>query len=516
MIFIRDMTIRCKLISITMAACIASLVLAGAAFIVWDWYNVRRNIVRGISTQAQIIAANSTAALAFDDAEGAEQTLDALKAEPSIVFGCVYDAAGRPFAGYYRAGVDANEVRISTAQKRGYSFDGDLLTVFEPIVVGGEETGMVCLRSDLEPLRAMVKQNGFTIFIVLLAVAGVAYIISSGLQRIISEPILKLASVARAVSEKKQYSVRAEKHSADEVGVLIDAFNEMLEQIQQRDATQVNANVELEKRVEQRTAELKDEVMVRRKTEDALAETVSQLTQSNKELREFARILAHDLKSPLRAIGTLSDWIAEDYAKKSDERGKEIAGLLTGRARRMSNLLDAVMYYTDISSVEPAEGDVDLGKLVKDVIRDVSPREDIEITFDNEFPVVVGDRKLLVRVFHNLLDNAVKYIDKPKGRIQVGCVDSGEFWQFHVSDNGPGIEKQYFGKIFEIFQILSRRDDTEEVGVGLSVVKKIVRMYGGRVWLASEPGRGSTFFFTWPKQWHCSRESVLNEAGVRS
>lgn len=514
MIFIRDMSIRCKLIFITMAACIASLVLAGAAFIVWDWYNVRQDILRGISTQVRMTAANCTVALTLDDSEGVGQTLQALSAEPSIVFGCVYGADGRPFASYYRAGIDANEVRIWTARKRGYSFDGNLLTVFEPIIVGGKKTGTVCLRSDLEPLRAMVKQNSFTIFILLLAVAGVAYIISSGLQGIISTPILKLASVARAVSEKKQYSVRAEKHSADEVGILIDAFNEMLEQIQQRDAAQVNANVELEKRVEQRTAELSEEVMVRRRTEDALAETVRRLTQSNRELREFARISAHDLKSPLRAIGTLSDWIAEDYANKPDGRGKEIARLLTGRARRMSNLLDAVMYYTDISTEEPAEEDVDLDKLVKGVISDISPRENIEITFDNELGVVTGDRKVLGRVFQNLLDNAVKYIDKPKGRIRIGCVDSGDFLQFHVSDNGAGIEKQYFEKIFEIFQILSRRDDTEEVGIGLSIVKKIVQMYGGRVWLASEPGRGSTFFFTWPKQQHSSRESILNEAGL--
>lgn len=517
MVHIRDMTIRYKLISIIMAACVASLVMAGAAFVGWEWHSLRQTLVRNLSTQAQIIAANSMAALAFEDAKDAEQTLEALKAEPSIVFGCVYGADGKPFASYYRSGVDASDIQVSAPGKSGYSLDDKFVTVFEAIVLDGEATGMVCLRSDLEPLRAILKRDTITIVIVLLFISGVAYIISSGLQGIISSPILRLASVARVVSEKKEYSVRAVKRSEDEVGTLIDAFNEMLEQIQQRDAALVNVNTELEERVEERTAELKEEVMVRKQAEDVLAGMVRQLTRTHKELREFTRISAHDLKTPLRAIGTLSDWIAEDCAKKSDEQGKEMAGLLAGRARRMSNLLDAVMRYTDISTVEPAEEEVDLGKLVKDVISEIiPPDENIEITFDNELPVVVGDRKLLAQVFRNLLDNAVKYNDKPQGRISIGCVGSDEFWQFHVSDNGPGIEKRYFEKIFGIFQMLSRRDDTEDVGIGLSIVKKIVEMYEGRVWVASEPGKGSTFFFTWPKQSRRAggRERSLNTTDV--
>lgn len=514
MVHIRDMTIRYKLISIIMAASIASLVLAGATFVGWEWHSLRRTLVRNLSTQAQIIAANSMAALAFEDAKGAEQVLEALKAEPSIVFGCVYRTNGEVLASYYRVGITASEVELTTPGKRGHSFDDQLLTVFEPVVMDDKKIGMVCMRSDLKPLYSMLKRNTVTIVIILLFASCAAYIISAGLQGIISAPILRLASVARVVSEEKEYSVRAVKHSGDEVGTLIEAFNEMLEQIQQRDAALVNANTELEKRVEERTAELNEEVMVRRKAEDVFAGMVRQLTRTHRELREFTRISAHDLKTPLRAIGTLSNWIAEDYAKKSDERGKETAGLLAGRAQRMSNLLDAVMRYTDISTVEPAEEEMDLGKLVEDVISDISLPANIEITFDNELPVVVGDRELLAQVFRNLLDNAVKYNDKPQGRIRIGCVGSDEFWQFHVSDNGSGIEKRYFEKIFGIFQMLSRRDDTEDVGIGLSIVKKIVEMYEGRVWVVSEPGRGSTFFFTWPKVQQCrSREYALNEVG---
>lgn len=255
MSLITNLKIRDKLILITMVTCIAVLLLVSGTLIVWQWSNLRQTMVRNLSTQAAMIADNCKAALAFEDAEDAEDILRALKAESSVVFGCIYNSEGELFATYYRSGNDSM-TNLSKFQEKGYSFDGGFLTVFEPIVLEEEMIGIVCIRSDLEPMRNILRQNTKITIAVLLFATLVAYFVSSRLQRIISKPILALSEIAKGVSEKKDYSTRALKQSNDEVGLLIDSFNGMLEQIQQRDLELVEINEKLEMRVKGRTAEL--------------------------------------------------------------------------------------------------------------------------------------------------------------------------------------------------------------------------------------------------------------------
>jgi len=500
MILIRNFTIRGKLIAIIMAACVLSLMLAGAVFIGWGWFNLRHTMVRTLTTQAQMLAQNNKAAVEFKDPVDANNALQSLTAESSIVFGAVFDQAGNVLAEYVRSDVDKTSVRPSGAPRRGHSFDADYLTVYERVIVDNKSAGMVCLRSDLQPLYEMMRRNVTIVCVVLLVASSAAYVISSILQRVISRPILELADVARVVSDYKEYSVRATKLSNDEVGALIDAFNGMLEQIQQRDAALVSANTDLERKVDERTAALREEVAVRKRAEEALEDTVKKLTRANAELGEFTRISAHDLKTPLRAIGTLADWIAEDYTRKADKEGRENARLLLGRARRMSNLLDAIMAYTEITIMQHVDEPLDLTALAIDVIRETKRPPHVRIALEGPLPVIDGDPKLLTQLLRHLLDNAVKYIDKPAGLIRVGCEDDGDRWRFHVSDNGCGIENKYFDKIFRIFQILANRDETEDVGIGLAIVKKIVEFYEGKVWVESRRGEGSTFYFTLPKE----------------
>ena len=206
------------------------------------------------------------------------------------------------------------------------------------------------------------------------------------------------------------------------------------------------------------------------------------------------------MKAPLRGIRTLTDWISTDYADKLDEKGKEQMDLLSGRVDRMRNLIDGVLQYSRVGRVQEKMAQINLKELVPEVIDMVAPPENIEIIVENELPVVVCEQTRIIQLFQNLLSNAVKYMDKPDGQIKVGCVEEDGFWKFSVADNGPGIEEKYFEKIFQMFQTLSPRDEYESTGVGLTVVKKIVEMYGGRVWVESKIGEGSTFFFTLSKQ----------------
>jgi two-component system sensor kinase FixL len=229
-------------------------------------------------------------------------------------------------------------------------------------------------------------------------------------------------------------------------------------------------------------------------------ELLEQVEKTNQELKDFAYIVSHDLKAPLRGISTLAEWITSDYSDKLDEDGKEQLRLLSNRVDRMHSLIDGVLQYSKVGRVQEERVQVNLNELVPEVIDMICPPENITITIEDELPEVICEQTRMIQVFQNLLSNAVKYIDKAEGRIKIGCVENNSFWIFSVSDNGPGIEEKYFEKIFQIFQTLSPRDEFESTGVGLTVTKKIIELYGGRIWVESVPGQGSTFFFSLPKQ----------------
>jgi len=251
----------------------------------------------------------------------------------------------------------------------------------------------------------------------------------------------------------------------------------------------------------------KKELVALRKAEEELEKlnkdleaAVRELRQANEELQDFAHVTAHDLKTPLRAIGTLADWLLKDYADKFDEQGRQKVKLLVQRAVQMSALIDDILRYSRIGHDGMKKRLVDLNTILSEVIAGIDPSEHIEISVENELPVLMCERTQILQVFQNLLSNAVKYMDKPRGQIKIGCVERDGFWEFSVNDNGPGIDKRHYERIFKLFQTLSPCDGVENTGIGLSIVKKIVELNGGSVSVKSEVGEGSTFVFTLPKQ----------------
>lgn len=232
---------------------------------------------------------------------------------------------------------------------------------------------------------------------------------------------------------------------------------------------------------------------------EAQKKHVEQVETVNKQLSDFAYIVSHDLKAPLRAIGALSGFLLNDYSDKLDEEGKEKLELLLNRANRMNNLIEGILTYSRIDRVKERAERVDPNEVVEEAVHAIAPPAHIQIKIDKKMPVVFIVLTALEQIFMNLLSNAVKYMDKAEGLIRVGCIDEEDHWKFYVADNGPGIEAQYFEKIFQIFQTLSPRDQVESTGIGLTIVKKIVETHHGKIWLESIPGEGTTFFFTLPK-----------------
>jgi light-regulated signal transduction histidine kinase (bacteriophytochrome) len=225
----------------------------------------------------------------------------------------------------------------------------------------------------------------------------------------------------------------------------------------------------------------------------------SELVSINKELNDFAYVVSHDLKAPLRGIGSLASWLSTDYSDVLDETGRRQLDLLLDRAKRMESLIESVLQYSRVGRVRESKEKIDLDELVASSIEMLDVPANVTVRTEGRLPMVLGERTRLGQVFQNLIGNAIKFNDKPEGEVVISCSDGEEFWKVAVADNGPGIDEKYYEQIFQIFQTLASRDDIEGTGVGLTMVKKIVEMHGGTVWVVSEVGKGSTFFFTLPK-----------------
>jgi light-regulated signal transduction histidine kinase (bacteriophytochrome) len=241
------------------------------------------------------------------------------------------------------------------------------------------------------------------------------------------------------------------------------------------------------------------EQMVKERTEKQ-TELLTKIDNINKELKDFASIVSHDLKAPLRGIKSLATWILDDCSDKLGQQGNEQMNLLLGRVERMYNLIDGVLQYSRAGRTEEQIVQVNLNDFVPEAIDMLVPPQNILITIENTMPVIQCAETHVMQLFQNLLSNAIKYMDKPQGQIKIGCVEENGFWKFSITDNGPGIEEKHFEKIFKMFQALSVTEDFKGTGVGLTIAKKIVELYGGNIWVESEIGKGSTFFFTLPKQ----------------
>ncbi|MBT8326606.1 MAG: PAS domain S-box protein, partial [Bacteroidia bacterium] len=226
---------------------------------------------------------------------------------------------------------------------------------------------------------------------------------------------------------------------------------------------------------------------------------LEELESVNQELRDFAYIVSHDLKAPLRSIGSLSDWLIQDYTNVLDDEGRKLLTLLKTRIGRMHGLIEGVLQYSKVGRLQDEKKDVDINILLEEIIDLIDPPKSYKIIIAPNLPIVSYDKVRLQQVFQNLLSNAVKFMDKPQGRIEVLFTQNDTHYQFAIKDNGPGIEEPYFDKIFQIFQTLKARDEYESTGIGLSIVKRIVELNGGLVSVESEIGKGSIFSFTIPK-----------------
>jgi len=229
-----------------------------------------------------------------------------------------------------------------------------------------------------------------------------------------------------------------------------------------------------------------------------LLQYTEELEKKNKELDQFAYVVSHDLKAPLRGINNLSLWIEEDIGEQIEGETKTNLDLMRKRVKRMEGLIDGILQYSRAGRVKHQAQTFSTKEVITELVANMSPPEKFVISIQNELPTLTTEKIAFEQVIANYISNAIKYNTSLEPTIDISYLENGKFYEFCVADNGPGIEKEFHEKVFVIFQTLQARDTFESTGVGLAIVKKMVEDKGGKVWIESEKGKGSKFFFSWP------------------
>lgn len=482
-----------------------SLVLACVGFIIYDISMLKKRLIEETSSRCKVLASMNTATLKFDDQKTARETTVNLGEDTHVLAAVVYDSRGVPFATYARK--DRRQFTPPTP-RQDYSITSEHIDVFQPIMLDQERIGTALVRTDVEPLNEAISKYLSIGTGVLLFSGLTAFLISMQLQKVISRPLLDLSRMAQQVSATKDYSLRASKQSEDEIGQLIDAFNEMLRQLQTRDAELNKARDTLEIRVQERTRELELEIAERARVEDSLRAFTRKLEVSNRELQDFAYVASHDLQEPLRKVQAFADRLKLKYGQPLGAEGTDLLSRMQNAGSRMQALINDLLAFSRVTTKANPFQEVDLTQVVREVVSDLEVR--VQQTKGKvecgPLPTVQADAMQMRQLFQNLIGNALKFHTEnqpPLVRVtgQVIAVQGQPpLCELQVADNGIGFDEKYLDRIFTVFQRLHGRGVYEGTGIGLAICRKIVDRHGGMITAKSKPGAGATFIVRLPVQ----------------
>ncbi len=493
----RNLSIKWKLKLIIMLTSGIALLFASGSLLYKDIVTSRKTIREDLSGLARVIGMNSIGAIVFNDPQTAGNNLSALHAIPYIAMGCIYNRKGKLFAQYIHEDLpkDAPAPRI---REPGFYYENDYLLVFSPILQEVDAIGTICIKYDMKGIQKKTLQSAVVFGIIVSLAFLIIWAMSSGLQKVISKPILSLTQVARVVSERKDFSVRAAKHAKDEIGVLIDGFNNMLAAIQSRDEKLQEYREHLEEQVADRTTALREANELLQAAKDA-AESAS-LAKS-----EFLANMSHEIRTPMNTVLGFTDLLKTSIV---DKRQKSYLEAISSSGRGLLTLINGIL---DLSKIEAGKMELEYEPVnphaVFEEIRNIfalqAQEKKIEFTIAlaPDIPdCLMLDEVRLKQILFNLIGNAVKFTEKGYVRVRVekrgDLNDAAEISLIIiVEDSGIGIPAQFHEAIFEAFKQKDGQSTKRfgGTGLGLSITKRLVEMMGGTIEVQSKENQGSQF-----------------------
>lgn len=503
-----NISLRWKAVIVMLGVTAISLILAVTGMLFHTRTAFERQMEQKLFLLADVIGSNSTAALAFNDPLAATETLAALSSDEHIIAGGLYDAQGNLFAQYRRPNVEAELPNAPRADQQ-MTIGGGRAEITRAIDLKGRTVGAVHLLADTSEWNDILWRFVAIAGILFVVVLTIGFFVSIALQRFVTEPVTDLVQLMRRIALEHDPSLRAVKRGNDELGVLVDGFNGMLDEIGKRRAelerardqlrhhlSDLNSEVTERKRAEQQIRDLNEDLDRRVK------ERTAQLEASNAELEAFAYSVSHDLRAPLRGIDGFSGILLSEHAASLNPSGQALLQRVRQAAQRMAELIDDLLNLSRITRSQLTRQDVDIGALaieVADELKNQNQNRNVQFTAAPDMHAW-GDRNLLRVVLENLLGNAWKFTSKrPDARIEFGMKTDEPEPIYYVRDNGAGFDMAYARQLFNVFQRLHDVTEFPGTGIGLATVQRIIKKHGGRIWAQGVVAEGATIYFTLPR-----------------
>jgi len=510
-------SIRTKLVTIVMSTTLAALAVSVGTVVAYDLRGYQHALLNDVTTQAELVGHMTSAALSFDDPRLARENLAMLRSRPNVRAAAIYDQNGALFATYLAPGETSSfpsHPQDVGHGSKSYVRDGDELVLYKSIVENEDRLGTVYLRSTSQLMGRVRDYLLICIGTTLLALL-VAWLLVRRLGHTITTPIDAITNIAREVVAKRDYSRRAPRISQDEAAALVDSFNAMLTEIEQRTLALESSNREIAREALERALAQQEVMRLNSELEERVHERTMQLELANSELElaieearnanqaksAFLSSMSHELRTPLNAILGFAQILAADNLPTTPEQKKEFAGHILKSGRHLLTLINEILDLAKVEagaltlSMEP----VGLAEVLAECRTMIAPQaaaRGIRVQFpDNAAALVQADRTRLKQVLLNLLSNAVKY-NREGGEVIVECVACGaDRLRLSVRDTGMGLRPDQVAALFQPFNRLGQENGTQEgTGIGLVFTRRLVTMMKGEIGVTSTPGVGSTFW----------------------